>query len=725
MSRSRNSRNEPTFHTNAYLIYFILQIGILLAVYLVYIGVVRLPLFSDDTVLIPVIKNRTLLTIFENRPVGDGHHRPMNYVPWLIVRDLLGWFIHPVLHLESAWFHVLNTALVGGIARRLAQRLRLPAFTFALISSLAFGLYPLSYEAIVWASALTHPVMALFGLGAVLVYLAAPRGWPRHWPRGLRFVICTLLLLGSCLSHETGFIFAILLLLVELAWAYAERRRIDRTAIAITVLGLLYPVYYRFGLITKWNDGAASFASEGIFGLITNAAYHAQSMLGWLLIPLRPLLGNPSPDAANLILLIGLVGVVGLALILVLRLSRTTRSSHSGWWLVALVGLVWWGAAAAPSTVALSISYVTGSPRLMYISVIGVALFWGAMAAAIWHHRNSLQWRVLRVAMLTGILALAAICVPYIEVRIAETARLKPMLNILAQDVKASAPGDRFLYINYSFLNLPNQPLFLMGQEGLDYWGFTEPIGPMWAWAASADDIQRETDEVRIDALLTDREINYGVPGLSFTRGSAGPFKYAVFGPVVDEVGLREAMLKSNHIYRFDYDAPGFRMRRVGSIISDTATSVAPPLARLQLGEARTTLQSAAVTTCQINPANSAERRLIATLVWRDTTGMNQPVGIFVHGMNAAGQQVLVADYDLLDGALPLEDMPAQTVITETRELRTSEPVTELRIGIYTRGDNRRFTALRDNDLLWEGEEIVIPITPNGTPNPLMADSDC
>jgi len=714
MAGSRHTQNHGgnAFRPHSHWVYLILQLSILLAIYLVYVGAVRLPLFSDDTVLLPAIKTRTLITLFENRPFGDGHHRPMSYVPWLFVRDMLGWFIHPILHMQTVWLHVLNTAFVGAIAHRLAHRLHLPAQGFALISSLIFGIFPLSYEAILWASALPHLIMTTFGLATVFVYVAAPK----QLPTWARIIVCALLLLGACLSHETGFIFVILLLLVELACAYRAKRRIDAGTVVLTVLGLIYPVYYRFGLITKWNSGAASFASDGLGGIVTNAAYHAQSLLSWLLIPLRPLLGNPSTAAANAMLLIGLLSVLVATFAMLLR-------TH--WWLPALVGLAWWVAAIAPSTVALDVNYVTGSPRLMYISVIGVALFWGACTAAVWEIWQAKTWRVAQAVLGAGIAALSIACVPYILARIEETARLKPMLTLLGNDVSASTPSDTFLYINFSFLNLPNTPLFLIGQEGLDTWGFTEPIGPMWTWAASVEGIQRDTDEVRIDALLTDRETNYGVPGLSFTRGSAGPFKYAVFGPVVDEIGLREHMLKANYIYRFDYDAPGFRMRRVGelhsTVVNSTTQMSAPPLARFEFNAARTMIQQATATTCA---TGSTDTRIIATLTWLNTSNMTEPTGIFVHGLNAAGQQVLVADYDLLDGALPLETMPTETAITETRELRAAEPVTELRIGIYNRADNKRFTALRDNNLLWEGEEIVVPVLPASATN-MPAVSHC
>ena len=96
--------------------------AIIFIVFIVYIPALRLMPFHDDAVLMPAISNRTLITIFENRPYGDGHHRPISYVPWLILRDLYGWFTPAAMHMWNIFVHTLNTALVLALAQRIAKR---------------------------------------------------------------------------------------------------------------------------------------------------------------------------------------------------------------------------------------------------------------------------------------------------------------------------------------------------------------------------------------------------------------------------------------------------------------------------------------------------------------------------------------------------------------------------------------------------------------------------
>lgn len=71
---------------------------VVLFVFAMYAPALRLMPFHDDAVLMPPVSARNLLTVFENRPFGDGHHRPISYIPWILTRDLFGWFDAPILH---------------------------------------------------------------------------------------------------------------------------------------------------------------------------------------------------------------------------------------------------------------------------------------------------------------------------------------------------------------------------------------------------------------------------------------------------------------------------------------------------------------------------------------------------------------------------------------------------------------------------------------------------
>src|SRR4029450_788332 len=104
---------------SAFQLRLILLAAIVLGVFALYAGSLRLVTFHDDVLNIEAIRKRTLLDLFELRPYGTGYYRPVSFVPWLVVRDLFGWFQPAILHLWNLGCHMLNTALVAMLATRL------------------------------------------------------------------------------------------------------------------------------------------------------------------------------------------------------------------------------------------------------------------------------------------------------------------------------------------------------------------------------------------------------------------------------------------------------------------------------------------------------------------------------------------------------------------------------------------------------------------------------
>jgi hypothetical protein len=219
-------------------------------------------------------------------------------------------------------------------------------------------------------------------------------------------------------------------------------------------------------------------------------------------------------------------------------------------------------------------------------------------------------------------------------------------------------------------------------------------------WPASLGGITRETQTVLHEASLTDRETAFRAPDYVFTRG--GDFRYAVFGLPVDDAGLRERMLRAAFIYRFDYDAPGFRMARLGEVRPGGAPATA--LARFSRGQAQVILAGAQASRCG--------DRIELRLTWAGAQGFAEPAAVFVHALDAGGRQIAVADRDLLGGALPLDRMPPQTVITETRQLDAPLPtaVDRVALGVYSRLDGGRYAAARDDGTPWQDEQATVPI---------------
>jgi hypothetical protein len=390
---------------------------------------------------------------------------------------------------------------------------------------------------------------------------------------------------------------------------------------------------------------------------------------------------------------------------------------------LAALALALWLVAIAPSSLLLTQDYVWSSPRMTYVPTIGVALFWGLVAASALgrltrrpiaavdeapaaagariHPRTSAPSALVRVLVVAALLVLlASWSATFIATRLNESARLTPALAQIDAELRASEPSARLLLINSSFSNFANPTFFPIGREGMPIWeyGYKVADGPMWAWPAAVSGTVRETANVRHLASLGDHNPDTS-SGYYFTTGA--PFYYGVFGDEVDDGALRAAILQSDMVFRFAYDPPGFRAVRLARRGEKPEGGA---LAELALGGARVTVADAAAFACG--------RHDYLDLSWSNVAGLGAPTGVFVHGYDAAGQRVSVADLDPVGGLVPLDQFPAGATITERREIERAAPAraVEYRVGVYDRASGQRYAAQRADGTTWEGDEIVIPV---------------
>jgi|GEM_PF-850410 len=736
---------------------------VVLAVFALYVGAVRLMPFHDDAVLMPAINNRTLLTIFENRPYGDGHHRPMSYLPWLLSRDLFGWFIAPVLHWWNVAAHVLNTALVASLAARLGARLGIRSRLLPVVSGLLFGFAPLSYEAVLWASALVHPWMAMFGLFALHAWLSRPASGdlrvgnrPRVWAT----LACAGLLVATCLSHEMGFVFGALVLMIELFYAWRGKRRPAGTALALLGLTASYALIYRFVLVTKWTNPASRDYARNPAEVVANLAYQAQNFSAWVYTLFGPFLRRGYAQPLALV-----SGVFALALGLAALALWRTRSLAFGALTVCL-----WLVLIGPSSLLLTQDYVWSSPRMSYLPSIAVAVFWGGVVASLvtWLTRRirprdtqpisapkhpahkwpfesgpsrgqgpsgrtafegvfrgwargrprsftrrdkasgmvfrSVLTRQLSWLLLVPVAAVVGLNAQFISLRLGEALRLTPALKQIDGALRNSPPSAKLLLINSSFVNLAAQATYPIGKEGLPLWeyGYVQMDGPLWAWPAAVSNTVRDTWNVRHAASLTGRDPDE-VGDYFFTNTE--PFRYGIFGEQVDDGALRARILHSNLIFRFDYDAPGFRVLMLARIEPD-ADPTGPMLAQFGASEA-----SAGVSVAHAQAVRCGDQ-VIVTITWQAAHHLTEAAAVFVHGY-AGDQQVVVADRHPVGGYLPLDQFPSNTTIDERRVLVDAPGgarITGIHFGVYDRVTGKRMSAARAGNGMWDNDEIVIPV---------------
>jgi hypothetical protein len=653
---------------------------VLWGVFTLYAGSLSQTTLYDDPGIMKFLSDRTVVSVFGipeyikgNSAINYGNYgnyRPFSLIPWLLVRDWFGWFRPDMLHMINIAAHILCTALLASLAWRLSKAWKLPGLPFMALAALFFGLFPFSFQSVLWPSAVVHPIMTLYGLAGVHAYLTY-RTWHKQRGRLLILFLCLALLLASCLSHEQGFTFCFLVLLVEALWVWREHRRLNWVAVVLALAGLAYILLYRLLLSTFWTNPEDQVLSANAGAILTNVAYHAQGMVVWLLIILRNIIGLPANKEPILLAML-VLNCAGL-LLLLWRMKLLTL----GW-----LCLAWWGASIAPSALFLSNGYVLSGPRLMYAGAVGIALLYAGVVLGI---LARLRRRSLQVALLGGVAVLCAWCVPYILDRSNEMDRLTNALRNVDATVKTSAPTDMVLLINMPWWTGPAYPAFLIGSEGMLI--FQEGSAPAWTLIASVGNTERATDYVHHPS--------------SEKQGSH--FFYGVAGRIVDDAGLKGAVLNANYVFRFDYDSPGTRSQLLAQLRA--TAPVTTGLARLNAKGASVVLQNAS--------AVAGKDSINLNLTWSDANGFSEPVAIFVHGFNAQGQQVLVADRDLVDGALMLNDVPPHTTIQESRLISISmlaTPVVQLQIGVYSRVTGERFRALQADGSLWPGESVVVPV---------------
>jgi hypothetical protein len=649
--------------------YYVPIMGIILfGMFSLYVPALRLMLIHDDAANITWMNNFTVLSVFVVDVSKGATPRPVANVLWILVRELFGWYIPAILHAWNVLIHMLNVALVASFANRIGRRLGLRGWVFPILSALIFGLFPFSFQAVLWAGAIYHPVLAMGGLCTMHIYLTARQRNRLGW-----WVGCVLALIFTCLAHESGFMFGLLIAATELLFVFAGKRPLRIAPLLIGALSLAYPVLYRLLLPSMWGVSQPRDIAMMLQRVITNVPYIMQAMISWSIILLRTKigLGQSSPLVITILFLVCMIP----ALVWLLRTRAMT---------IALIALAWWVALSVPMLL-LYETYLLNSPRLLYTPAIGIALFWGAVTALLLQH---LRHPVAKVVLAVPVVVMLAWCVPYITDRMDETERLTPAMETIDADLHASDKSAKVLFINLPEWSAPSYPAFLTGAEGMPI--FQSADIPAWTWIYTVSGTRRETTYVRHD--------------ISLTRGDR--YYYGIPGATINDTVLREKLLAANYIYRFDYDAPGLRARRL-AILQMGDTDPVGALASFSQGDARTSLRAASAINC--------EGVVKADLTWAGVSGLTGPTGVFVHGFDAQNQQVAVADRDLVDGYLPLEMIPNGVVITETRiitALQGTAPMTQLRIGLYNRVNGERFAAAQANGVGWEGDEVVVPIQP-------------
>lgn len=191
---------------------------VLAATFVLYVGTVTFGFVFDDVQQIvdnPTIRSWKYLGYYFTSPVVQTpYYRPL-FTLWLRLNYAV-FGSHPAgWHVASASLHVVVTALVFFVARRLSAS---PGTAFA--AALIFGVHPIHVESVAWITGVCDPLYSVFFLAAFLAYMKG-RG-----ENATKWTVSALVLCGfSLLSKEPAATFPAIICAYEYMFSDGERRK--------------------------------------------------------------------------------------------------------------------------------------------------------------------------------------------------------------------------------------------------------------------------------------------------------------------------------------------------------------------------------------------------------------------------------------------------------------------------------------------------------------------
>lgn len=415
----------------------------LLLAFAAYGYTLRLPFFLDDGPNLWTAEHLNGLEQWAGTPAFP-YYRPVAFSIWKLNDALIGHFDAPSLHWLSVACLGVSGVTLGQIARRL---LRGPGRRWlGALAGAGFVLFPFSYQAVTLVSAQFHLLLAL----GILACVGLALRWLDGAGGALTLALCWLSALVGIFSHENGPLLALLLPgAILVAYRRGDHPPLRRVLTVVAPVIALSGLYGALWLVVPRDTTVSaelSRAPEDALGYLLQGLVYPVSALAQR--ALQP--ESVRPEAALLLA----TGVIALALAGLI--ARGQRSLCLG-----LLGLVWYGAALAPSALLLAPDYVLGSPRLMLLASAGGMLFWAAIGGALWRGRIG-RAAVVLVSALT--LALAASFLAAQRDEHLRMGRYTHALMALGETLPIERDG--LLLVNAPNYIAPARRTFLLGSEG-------------------------------------------------------------------------------------------------------------------------------------------------------------------------------------------------------------------------------------------------------------------
>jgi hypothetical protein len=529
-------------------------------------------------------------------------------------------------------------------------------------AALLFTVYPFSYQAVTWAIAHQPPPMVAT-LACLVIYTrarlaprpatrqdaakaASVRAGARHAPAVVRHLAGMLCLVAATLLHETGFVAAAILLLIE-GYLVAARRvpRPSGWPIAYVAVTLV--------MLAIYTSVAKSPPNEDTWQPITGL-YLLQGLVYPAAMLLARVCALSRCDSAA-----WLLPVAGLTLIGVIGLWRLNRTMTIG-----VLGLLWFGIGAAPVWAGRDYVYVEYAPRLLYLAGAGAALAFAAILGA----ASGRPGRSLRGGVIALVLLQSAQFVIARQPLHAEAFRLLEQEN---QALFAPRRGAA-LFVNTVELFTYKNPEFPLGWFGV-------LVSP---W---------HNRLVETLHLRAEPPANWVIdPARAQETQARSRLRVEFHGRIAPPEQLVASLADVSDVYRVEAMEDGeLRLFQIAHIEREGGQ---PGIALAEWPDAAR-LMSASVERESGVP--------VLNLVWSIEGAIEPDRTVFVHVRNAAGQIVAQADGDPIGGMAPLGAGSPGDVVRERRPLILPSNLPagsyDIYIGLYERGTLERIAPAQSS----------------------------
>ncbi len=639
-------------------------IFLFLLIFALYLPVLSVGFFSDD-LLLSILIHRDPRALFQGAQ-GFLHYRPLSMsLFWLIQRGF--GYDRAAFHFLTLSVHMLNTALLYPVLRRIGTPRRIARSAVAL-----FGLFPFAHEPIAFLMGSVHSLALFWMLVATLTIL-------RVGSRGtLGRILAALGAYGAAiLSHETGIVWPAWLLGIAIArpGRFPTLRRAIPAGFA---LGVSYVLLWR--TIPRGDPGVLAMP---IFTLESSL----YAMQGWL-YPLGPIFGAlwKTLFAPRPILLRALRpedwAFIGLGLGITAGIALWTRPR----WTV-LLGLWGFGVSIAPALMFWGpASGMMNYPRMLLIPGIWSTLAWAGVLEGI---RRQGSWgRVVAGAVLGGTLTIALL---FLTTSLGYYRDATRILHGMAQAAREASKRPIL------FVNLP----YNVGYRWFRARYYPYPYGG--AGAVLITDDRQLAGYIRINGGpdLTDRPAGW-VRSVRVDALYPGWFTPA---PPMDFHALRDA-LKDHAVYVFQEDLTWIPLHHIWRVGETSMEAMRREEGFHRLDPAPSFDESIALRGWRVE-----ERTGELILLWEAQAAPGRRWQVFVHLLDSGGRMIGQADGPMAGGLAPTDAWRRGDQVLDRHPIPTGIQPAAFRVGLYDLESGER-AEVRWGEEKPKDRSVVLPARP-------------